>query len=59
MELAESEGEREIPSRLHTDSTEPDARLELTNHEIMTQVKTKSRPPNLLSHPGASRVELL
>ena len=34
---AEREGERErIPSRLHTDSTEPEAGLELTNHEIMT-----------------------
>ena len=37
------EGERErerekerIPSRLYTDSTEPDEGLELMNHEIMT-----------------------
>ena len=35
------EGQRErdrdrIPSRLHTVSTESDAGLELTNHEIMT-----------------------
>ena len=30
------EREREIPSRLHTVSTELDVGLELTNHEIMT-----------------------
>ena len=34
---AERERERErIPSRLHTVSTEPDVRLDLTNREIMT-----------------------
>ena len=32
---AEREGER-IPSRLHTVSAEPEAGLELMNHEIMT-----------------------
>ena len=37
----DGEGQRErdrerIPSRLHTVSTEPDARLDLTNHEIVT-----------------------
>ena len=29
-------GRDRIPSRLHAVSTEPDAKLELTNHEIMT-----------------------
>ena len=36
---AEKERERErerIPSRLHPVSTEPDAGLELTNHELVT-----------------------
>ena len=37
-EGAEREGdiESEAGSRLHTDSTEPDAGLELTNREIVT-----------------------
>ena len=42
--------ERErIPSRLRTVSAEPDARLELTNHEIMSQTFKR------LSHPGARK----
>ena len=32
----ERQGEREIPSRLHAVSTEPNLGLELMNHEIMT-----------------------
>ena len=36
-ERAEREGERErIPGKLHAVSTEPNAGLELTNHEIVT-----------------------
>ena len=31
-----AERERDISSRLHTVSTEPDTGLELTNHEIVT-----------------------
>ena len=42
-----------IPSRLHTTSTEPDARLELVNCEIMTWAKIYSQMLNQLSHPGA------
>ena len=34
-------------------STEPDAGLNLTNHEIMTWAKIKSRMHNKLNHPGA------
>ena len=49
------EGQREkkrerTPSRLSTVSTEPDARLELTNREIMTEAETKT---NRLRPPGA------
>ena len=44
----EREGEG-IPSRLHTVSTEPNARLELTNCEIMTRAKFKSQRLNQLS----------
>ena len=29
-------GKKRIPSRLHTVSEEPNARLDLINHEIMT-----------------------
>ena len=37
------EGQRErIPSSLYTVTKEPDVGLEPTNHEIMTQAKTKS-----------------
>ena len=43
-------GRRGIPSRLHTDSTEPDVGLELTNREIVTCAEVKSRT---LNHPGA------
>ena len=38
-EGAETRGQR-IQSRLCTDSREPDAGLELTNHEIMTDLKS-------------------
>ena len=48
----ERKGER-IPSRLHTTSAEPNMKLELTNHKIMTWAKTKSWTLNQLSHPGA------
>ena len=34
-------GER-IPSRLRAVSAEPDAGLDVTNHEILTRAKTKS-----------------
>ena len=46
-------GRKRIPSRLHSVSTEPDARLKLTNHEIMTSAEIKSWMLNQLSHPGA------
>ena len=45
-------GREWIPNRLHAVSTEPDAELELTNHEIMTWVEirvghlTTQAPPN-------------
>ena len=42
-----------IPSRLPTISMEPDAGLNLTNHEIMTRAETKSWMVNQLGHPGA------
>ena len=46
------EGQRErISSRLHTVSLEPDAGLELTNHEVMTLAETRSQTLNRLSHP--------
>ena len=49
----ETERQRErIPSRFHTVSTEPDAGLELMNHEITIQAETKSQTLNQLSHPG-------
>ena len=51
---AEREGER-IPARLHTVRVEPDAGLELMNHEIMTWAETKSGTLNRLSHPGVPR----
>ena len=51
-EGAEREGETESEegSRLRGVSTEPDTRLELTNHEIMTRAEVGL---NRLSHPGA------
>ena len=50
---AERERERgdRIPSRLLTVSTEPDARLELTNREIVTSAEIESWMLNRLSHP--------
>ena len=51
------EGER-IPSRLHTVSTEPNVGLELTNCEIMTLAKIKSRTPNQLSFNESAQAEL-
>ena len=51
---AEREEDRErIPSRLFSVSTQPDAALELTNHEVMTRAKTKSWTLSQLSYPGA------
>ena len=50
---AEREEERErIPSRLHAVSTEPDARLKLTNSETVMGTEAKSQGFNQLSHPG-------
>ena len=46
---AEREGER-TPSRLHAASTELDARLDLTNCEIMTLAKIQSGRLNRLGH---------
>ena len=43
-----------IRSRFQAVSTEPDAGLELTNHEIMTWAKIKSQVFNRLSHTGTS-----
>ena len=37
----EGDTESEASSRLRAVSTEPDAGLELTNHEIMTQAKVR------------------
>ena len=36
-------GRQRIPSRLHAVSTEPDARLDLTDLEIMTSTKFKNQ----------------
>ena len=36
-------GRERIPSRLHAVSIESNAGLDLTNHEIMTRAKIKSR----------------
>ena len=53
MHSLPGEGHKErIPSKLHTVSVEPDARLKLTKCEIMTWAKIKSRMVKLLSHPG-------
>ena len=52
-------GRQRIPSRLHAVSTEPDTRLELLNHEIVTRAKTKSQALNELSHPGAPKLPFL
>ena len=49
---AQGEGQR-IPSRLRAVSTEPDAGLKLTNHEIATGAEIKGRTLNQPSHPGA------
>ena len=46
----EREGER-IPSRLHTVSAESDMGLELTNHEIMTELKSDAYPMETPRHP--------
>ena len=46
-------GAETIPRRLRLDSAEPNAGLELTNHEIMTCVETKGWMLNRLSHAGA------
>ena len=52
-------GRERVPGRLRTVSTEPDAGLDPTNCEIMTQVEIKSQMLNLLSHPGAQHFEFL
>ena len=46
-------GVERIPSRPRAVSTEPDAGLKLTNHEIVTRAEMKSGSPNRPSHPGA------
>ena len=45
-------GRKRIPRRLHAVTAEPHTGLKLTNHEIMTGAKTKSRMLNRLSHPA-------
>ena len=45
-------GRQRIRSRLHAVSAEPSVGLKLTNCEIMTLAKIKSRPLNPLSHPS-------
>ena len=44
-----------IPSRLLTDSTEPNMGIDLRNHEIMTWAEIKSQTPNQLNHPGSPK----
>ena len=57
---AEREGDRKRgPSRLCTVSTDPDAKLEPTNCEIMTWAKINSQTLNQLSHSGTLREILL
>ena len=46
-------GRKGIPSRFHTVSAQSNIGLELTNCEIMTWAKVKSKMLNWLSHPGA------
>ena len=53
------ERERRTLSKLCTVSTEPDARLELTNSEIMIWAEIKSQMLNLLSHPGTPTNKIL
>ena len=57
---AERQGEKEFQagSTLPA-STEPEVGLELTDHEIMTWAKIKSRTLNQLSHPGARTIIIL
>ena len=52
-------GKEKIPSRLHAVSTEPNVGLDLTNREIMTWAKIKSRMLNRLSHPSALEIGIL
>ena len=47
-------GRERIPSRLWAVSAEPNMGLHLTNCEIMTWAKIKSRAFNHLCHPGAT-----
>ena len=54
----EAQRERET-DRLRTVSTEPDAGLSLTNHEMVTWAEVKSLTLNRLSHPGAPTLSLL
>ena len=42
-----------IPNRLQAISTEPDARLDLMKHKIITWAKINSQSLNQLSHPSA------
>ena len=54
----ERERERERAGKEQREgvSTEPDAGVELTSHEIVTLAETKSLMPNQLSHPGTPRL---
>ena len=54
----EGDTEYEAGSRLWAVSTEPDAGLELTDREIMTDL-SRNRPPNQLSHPGPPKLPRL
>ena len=58
-ERGSKRGRERTPSRLCTDSTEPDAGLDLRNLEIMTWAEIKSQMLNQLSHPGAPIVPCL
>ena len=55
----ERRGGGRIPSRIRAVSVEPNAGLDLTNHEIITRAETKSRTLNQLSHPGAQTICIL
>ena len=50
---AEGGGGERIPSRIHAVSVEPEAGLNLMNHEIKTLAEIKSWMLNWMSHPGA------
>ena len=53
----EAKVQREKPKQTLVISTDPDAGLDPTNHEIMIWAAIKSRILNPLSHPGALRID--